>query len=361
MTLKKVITYIVTIILSIAVGFAGMYAILYFYPQSIVNFVSKSEVTVTDKGISAGVESIYDAVVVVESYANDTLIGSGTGFVYSKDGNDAYIMTNHHVIESSKEIKIIYSDDTYTTAELIGSDEYADIAVLKVDAKSILAIANLGKSENVKVGDTVFTIGAPMGKEYKGTVTRGILSGKDRLVSVKVNSGLSADWIMNVMQTDAAINPGNSGGPICNVSGEVIGITSMKVIVSSVEGIGFAIPIEDAKSIADMLLTGSVERPYIGIEMVGVDETYKLMRYGINLNKNITSGVVVTGVIKGDPAEKAGLQAEDVITKIGDYDVSNVAELRYYLFKYNIGDKIEIKYNRGGKENTVKVELGKSS
>lgn len=358
--MKKIITYIVTIILSISVGFAGMYALLYFYPQSIVNFVSKNEVTVTDKGISAGVEAVYDAVVVVETYNQGSLTGTGTGFVYNKDGKDAYIMTNHHVIEEGKEIKVIYSNDTSTTATLIASDEYADIAVLKVDASSILAIANLGSSESIKVGDTVFTIGAPMGTKYKGTVTRGILSGKDRLVSVSVSSSTSNDWIMKVMQTDAAINPGNSGGPICNVSGEVIGITSMKIVESSIEGIGFAIPIEDAKSIADMLLTGDIERPYIGLNMANSTETLGLMRYGIQIDKNLT-GVVILNTIADSPAEKSGLEKGDIITKVGDIKVTSVAELRYYLYKYKVGEKVEITFNRNGKEKTVKVELGKSS
>lgn len=158
-------------------------------------------------------------------------------------------MTNHHVIESGETIKITYNDDSETTAKIVGSDEYADIAVLKVDKDTIKSVASLGKSENVKVGDTVFTMGSPMGINFKGTVTRGILSGKDRLVSVSIN-GSSADWIMNVMQTDAAINPGNSGGPLCNVNGEVIGINSMKIVESTIEGIGFAIPIEDAVTYA---------------------------------------------------------------------------------------------------------------
>lgn len=358
--IKRAVIYITTVILSIFVGFVGMYALLYFYPQSIVTLVSKNEVTLTDKGISDGVGNIYDAVVVVETYTNDTLTGTGTGFVYDKDDDNGYIMTNHHVIESGNAIKIIYSNDTVANATLVDSDEYADIAVLKVDKNSILSIATLGSYENSKVGDTVFTIGAPMGKDYKGTVTRGIVSGRDRLVSVSTNNGIS-DWIMKVMQTDAAINPGNSGGPLCNINGEVIGITSMKIVQSSVEGIGFAIPIEDAKEIAKSLLSGGVERPYIGIEMTGVSDTYSLMRSGISLDSSVKSGVVIVSVVDDSPARKSGLEKGDIIVKVGDYDVSNVAEFRYHLYKYKVGDTIDIKVIRSNDTKTMKVKLGKSS
>lgn len=358
--MKKNIVYIITIIVSIFVGCVGMYAMFYFFPQSIVNFVSKNEVTVTDKGISEGVSNIYDAVVVVEAYSDEKLIGTGTGFVYEVNGKFGYIMTNHHVIENAHDIKITYSDSSSVQAELIDSDEYADIAVLKVNKSSIKSIANLNLENDLKVGDTVFTIGSPMGKEYSGTVTRGILSRKDRLVSVSVN-GVSGNWIMKVMQTDAAINPGNSGGPLCNVNGDVIGITSMKIVQSSVEGIGFAIPIEDAKDIASSLVNGGVDRPYLGIEMASVNETYGLYRSGITLDESITSGVAIINVIDKSPAKDSKFERGDVIVKVGDYDVKNVAEFRYYLYKYNVGETIKINIIRGKEHKTLKVKLAKQS
>lgn len=358
--MKRTVTYIVTIIFSIFIGFVGMYALIYYYPQTIVKLVNKSEVKVTDLGISEGVNNVYNAVVVVETYNNDALVGTGTGFVYEQDNNKAYIMTNHHVIEGGNLVKITYSDGTETDATIVNSDEYADIAVLKVDKGSILAIANLGSYDDVKIGDTVFTIGAPMGKEYMGTVTRGILSGKDRLISVSMNN-VGNDWIMKVMQTDAAINPGNSGGPLCNVSGEVIGITSMKIVQSSVEGIGFAIPIGDAIEIANTLLTGKIERPFVGIEMTEVSEKYNLARAEITLDSSIKSGVVIINAIDGSPAKEGGLQKGDVIVKVGNYDVSNVAEFRYYLYKYKVGDSIDIKVIRDKSEKVIKIKLGKSS
>ena len=357
--MKKIITYIVTIILSIFIGAGLMYMLIYFYPNTIIKTVSKIEknVTVTEEGLSSGIENIYDAVVVVENYRNNKLAGIGSGFIYSKNG---YIMTNQHVIESSDDIKVVLMSGETIDAEIIGGDEYADIAVIKIDKKYVTKVAKLGSNDETKVGDTVFTIGSPVGSEYSGTVTRGILSGKNRMVEVSVKSSTS-DWIMNVMQTDAAINPGNSGGPLCNVNGDVIGINSMKLVENQIEGIGFAIPIEDATLYADNIVSGKeIKRAYLGISMGDISSKYNLLRRGITLDNSITSGVVVYEAIKNGPCYDAGIQSGDVIIKIGDYNVKNVAQLRYYLFKYNPNDKIKIDVIRGTETKTFEVILGTS-
>ena len=357
--MKKIITYIVTIILSIFIGAGLMYMLIYFYPNTIIKTVNKIEknVTVTEEGLSSGIENIYDAVVVVENYRNNKLAGIGSGFIYSKNG---YIMTNQHVIESSDDIKVVLMSGETIDAEIIGGDEYADIAVIKIDKKYVTKVAKLGSNDETKVGDTVFTIGSPVGSEYSGTVTRGILSGKNRMVEVSVKSSTS-DWIMNVMQTDAAINPGNSGGPLCNVNGDVIGINSMKLVENQIEGIGFAIPIEDATLYADNIVSGKeIKRAYLGISMGDISSKYNLLRRGITLDNSITSGVVVYEAIKKGPCYDAGIQSGDVIIKIGDYNVKNVAQLRYYLFKYNPNDKIKIDIIRGTETKTFEVVLGTS-
>lgn len=357
--MKKIITYIVTIILSIFIGAGLMYMLIYFYPNTIIKTVNKIEknVTVTEEGLSSGIENIYDAVVVVENYRNNKLAGIGSGFIYSKNG---YIMTNQHVIESSDDIKVVLMSGETIDAEIIGGDEYADIAVIKIDKKYVTKVAKLGSNDETKVGDTVFTIGSPVGSEYSGTVTRGILSGKNRMVEVSVKSSTS-DWIMNVMQTDAAINPGNSGGPLCNVNGDVIGINSMKLVENQIEGIGFAIPIEDATLYADNIVSGKeIKRAYLGISMGDISSKYNLLRRGITLDNSITSGVVVYEAIKNGPCYDAGIQSGDVIIKIGDYNVKNVAQLRYYLFKYNPNDKIKIDIIRGTETKTFEVVLGTS-
>ena len=206
----------------------------------------------------------------------------------------------------------------------------------------------------------MFTIGSPISIDYAGTVTRGILSGKDRMVAVSVGNSSSSDWIMNVMQTDAAINPGNSGGPLCNVNGEVIGVNSMKIVKSEIEGIGFAIPIEDAAEYAKLIISGEkIQRAYLGISMIDLTVSNQYLRQqGITIDQSITTGVVVVSTEDNGPSAKAGLEKGDVIVKIGEYDVTSVAELRYYLYKYKPSDTIEIKAIRGKTNKTFKVTLG---
>ena len=187
----------------------------------------------------------------------------------------------------------------------------------------------MGDSSKTEVGDTVFTVGSPEGADYAGTVTKGILSGKDRLVAVALTNSTTSDYYMNVLQTDAAINPGNSGGPICNTNGEVIGITNMKLVDASVEGMGFAIPIEDALDYASTLeKDGKITRPYIGISMLDISNSYYLWQAGINLPENVESGVAVYSVENNSPADKAGLEKGDIIIKIGDNDTTSLAEFR---------------------------------
>ena len=356
--MKKILGYVITAVVTLVVSVGAMFMLVKFYPNEIVKTITEKNVNVTDTGISESVNKVKDSVVVIETYTKGSLVGTGTGFVYDKDDKNGYIMTNHHVIESGDTIKITYSNDSETTATVVGSDEFADIAVLKVDKDTVLSTATIGKSSDINVGDTVFTIGSPMGIEYKGTVTKGILSGKDRLVSVSVGNSNSADWIMNVMQTDAAINPGNSGGPLCNANGEVIGINSMKIVQTTIEGIGFAIPIEDAVMYAESLReNGKINRPYIGVSMINASNTMQLLYSGIRLNKDITEGVVVVAVEKSSPASKAGIKSEDVIVKVGNDKVASVAEFRYRLYSYEVGDTVELTVNRDGQEKTFKVKL----
>lgn len=359
--MKKILVFVVTIILSIFVGMGGMYLLMHYFPNNFGDSSTKvvKNINVTDDGISSGVDAIYDSVVLIENYKNNTLAGIGSGFVYSKEG---YIITNHHVIENATEVKVLLTNGQTISASIIGSDEYADIGVIKIDSKNVIGVAKIGSSEKSKVGDTVFTIGSPVGTEYLGTVTRGILSGKDRMVEVSIKNSTSNDWIMNVMQTDAAINPGNSGGPLCNVSGEVIGVNSMKIVKNEIEGIGFSIPIEIATDYANRIIKGEkIDRAYLGVSMTDISTSpYYLLREGIKIDSSITSGVVVVSVEKDSPSDKAGLKKGDIITKIGDYKVNNVAELRYYLFKYKPNDKIQIVINREKSEKTLKITLGVS-
>ncbi len=314
-------------------------------------------VIVNDGSLSASVEKVYDAVMMIQNYQKNSVASTGSGFVYKTDNNYGYVMTNHHVISGAEKVVLIRSDDKEIEGEVLGSDEYLDLAVIRIKKSDVIDTAKIGTSENSKLGDTVFTIGSPLGYEYRGTVTDGILSGKDRLVTVSL-SGSSNDWVMKVLQTNAAVNPGNSGGPLVNATGEVIGVISLKLVQTEVENMGFAIPIEYAMSHIESLESGkAITRPMLGISMLNVSDTYSLYRSGIMLKDNITSGVVVVEISKDSGASKSDLQKGDVITKINNEKVDNMAYLRYELYKYNVGDEITITYLRDSKEKTTKIKL----
>lgn len=341
------ITSLITIFICMILMF--IYCNFFFEKGKNTTKVEK-DVTVTDEGIADAVDKIYDAVVVVENYVKGSLYSTGTGFVYKKENDKAYILTNYHVIDSSSEVYVIFTDNTKIKVNIVGGDAYSDIAVLEVDASKIKEVATIGSSEELRVGDTTFAVGAPLdATTYSWTVTRGILSGKNRLVEI---SSASSSSVMEVLQTDTAINSGNSGGPLCNSNGEVIGITNMKIASSSVEGMGFAIPIEVAISYADKYIDGEdITRPYLGISMYDVTNRYD----------STSKGIYIESVESGSPADKAGLQKGDVIIEINNVKVESSAYLKYELYKHSPGDEITIKYNRDGKEYTTKVKLGSNT
>lgn len=320
-----------------------------FYLKNIVVETTKivKDVTVNDNGIADAVEKVYDSVVVVETYVNNQKYSSGTGFVFKTDDDYGYIITNHHVISSGNSVKVMFTNDEQVNAEIVGSDEYADIAILAVEKKYVIGVAEMGTSEDMRLGDTTFAVGAPIDSDvYSWSVTRGILSGKDRVVEVTDSSSRSTT-IMKVLQTDTPINAGNSGGPLCNSNGQVIGVTNMKLSSSQIEGIGFAIPIEEALRYADKIMKGEkIERPYLGVSV-----------YDANSFFNSETGVYIQYVENGSLAEKAGLKKGDKILKINDAGIGSSAYFRYELYKYDIGDKITIKIERNKKEMDIEIIL----
>ncbi len=356
---------IIVAAIGILIGAVGLYygtTELGWLSQTIIN-KSEKEVTVNEQGIADAVDKLYDAVVVVGGYQEGKLASSGTGFVYKVEGDTAYILTNSHVISGATEVKVQFTNRNNYDVKLVGNDEYSDIAVLSIEKDKIISIAELGKSEKTRLGDTLFTIGAPLNTEYSWTVTRGILSGKDRLVEIPGTTANAGNWVMSVLQTDAAINSGNSGGPIANSNGEVIGITNMKLISDGVEGMGFAIPIEDAINFGDQLINSkTITRPVLGVGTLNVTDTNALQyQYGISVDVSITSGAVVGYVQSGSPAADAGLEKGDVITKFGDYDITSSAKLKYYLYKYKVGDKVKLTYIRGKKSESVNINLSQKA
>ena len=360
-----IIVAVVILFIAVAVDIVLNYVPLKDIFSQNINYTTSKEVTVTDEGIADAVEKIYDAVVVVKTYKSQQLYATGTGFVYKTEDDTAYILTNNHVIDNADDVYVKFTDETVVKAEVVGSDIYSDIAVLSVDEEYIIAVAEIGSSEDARLGDTVFAIGAPIDSAYSWSVTRGIVSGKDRMVEVEFTSGnTTTPMIVNTIQTDAAINSGNSGGPLANSNGEVIGITSIKLASSSmsnssIEGMGFAIPIETALQFAEQLISGEeVERPYLGISMIDVTNAYMSREYYEIIRKaNVTSGVIVAGFTDNSPAEQAGLEVGDIIIKVDGNDVPSNAYLRYYLYKHTVGDEMTLTIIRDGKEKDIKVML----
>lgn len=356
------IVIILIVVLSLLSGCLGAYLMLTSLPTTTTNNgITTSTAKLNEpNSISTAVEKIYDSVVVVEVYKDKKLVSTGTGFVYKKENGKAYLMTNNHVISGGKEIKVLFTDETEVEATIVGNDTYSDIAVLSIKDNDKIVASTMGSSTKSNVGDTVFTVGSPEGSDYAGTVTKGILSAKDRLVEVALSNSETSDYYMQVLQTDAAINPGNSGGPICNINGEVIGITNMKLVDDTVEGMGFAIPIEDALKVVEILeRDGKITRPYIGISMLDLSNSFYLWQAGIYIPDNVKEGVAVYKVESNSPANVAGLQKGDIITKIAGKATKTLAEFRYELYKHSPNEEVEVTYYRNGKEQTTKVTLGK--
>lgn len=321
-----------------------MFGLFYqFYLKNLVIETTKTikDVTVTDTGIADAVEKVYNSVVTVKNYSRGKLYSTGSGFVFKTDSKYGYILTNYHVINGGSNVSVIFTNNKEEEVNVVGYDEYSDIAVLAVDKDKVISVATTGSNEDMRIGDTTFAVGTPVDSSiYSWSVTRGILSGKNRMVQVD-------NYVMSVLQTDTAINSGNSGGPLCNSNGEVIGITNMKLASSQIEGMGFAIPIEDALKNAETIISGQkISRPYIGVSI------YDATNYFSG-----ETGLYVEYVEKDGPADKAGLKKGDKIIKVGDVEVNNSSYFRYQLYKYNIGDKVKITVSRNGSEKTLTVTL----
>lgn len=350
---------IVSILLSFVCGMIGAYLICQTVSvEQVVKNITTSELV--ENSISSSVDKVYGSTVVVIASSKGKTISTGTGFIYKKKDGKAYIMTNNHVIDGADSVAVEFNDKNDTIeASIVGGDTYADIAVLTIKDDNYTAV-EIGDVDSLKLGDTIFTVGSPMGANYKGTVTKGILSGKERMVEVNL-TGSTSDYYMKVLQIDAAVNPGNSGGPLCDVSGNVIGIISLKIVKDEVEGMGFAIPIEDALKYASLIEDGGeIARPYLGISMLDLSEEYLLWQNRITLPDGVSEGVAVVEVENGTPASKAGLKKGDIITKINDEDTGTLAEFRYELYKHDVGEKIKVTFYRNGKEQSAEVTLGKN-
>ena len=375
---KRVARSAVALVLAAAMGFAGGFVgakfggsgkvvIQQVAPSSTADSASGSDSSITaasSSGSSLTTEQVADLVspsvvvitteqVVYSQWSwygqNQVESGAGSGVIISSDG---YILTCAHVVDGASTITVTIGDKDYT-ATLVGEDTTSDIAVIKIDADG-LTPATVGNSDSLKVGQSVMAVGNPLG-ELGGTVTGGMISALNRSVTIQGSSSVNT---MSLIQMDASVSPGNSGGGLFNMNGELVGIVNAKSSSSDAEGLGFAIPINDAIKVAQELLENGyvTGRPYLGITYLAVTDAQTASQLGVN-----AYGVYVVEVVKGGPAEKAGLQAGDRIVSVDGTEIASKDDLGTMMQKHAAGDTLSITIARDGQMQTVNVTLGEKT
>ena len=375
---KRVARSAVALVLAAAMGFAGGFVgakfggsgkvvIQQVAPSSTADSASGSDSSITaasSTGTGLNTEQVADLVspsvvvitteqVVYSQWSwygqNQVESGAGSGVIISSDG---YILTCAHVVDGASTITVTIGDKDYT-ATLVGEDTTSDIAVIKIDADG-LTPATVGNSDSLKVGQSVMAVGNPLG-ELGGTVTGGMISALNRSVTIQGSSSVNT---MSLIQMDASVSPGNSGGGLFNMNGELVGIVNAKSSSSDAEGLGFAIPINDAIKVAQELLENGyvTGRPYLGITYLAVTDAQTASQLGVN-----AYGVYVVEVVKGGPAEKAGLQAGDRIVSVDGTEIASKDDLGTLMQKHAAGDTLSITIAREGQMQTVNVTLGEKT
>lgn len=381
--LKKLGNIALIFVVGFLGGILGTFLTLQTSHSSTSNTESKQVHSTTVKtayknttSTSEAVDKVKNAVVSVITYSDssnqglfekeensDSQISSeGSGVIYKKEGKYAYLVTNTHVINGAKKVDILLADGNKVPGEVVGSDVYSDIAVVRISADKAKAVAEFGDSNQLTVGETAIAIGSPLGTDYANSVTQGIISSQGRNVNLKADNGQNIST--RALQTDAAINPGNSGGPLINIQGQVIGITSSKISnngQTSVEGMGFAIPANDVVNIIKQLEEkGKVVRPALGIQMMDLSNLSTSDLSQLKLPEKISGGVLVRSTLENMPASDK-LQRYDVITKIDDTDIESTADLQSALYSHQINDTIKVTFYRDGKQQTTSIKLTKST
>lgn len=350
--------YFSLILFCFLASFLGAWA---FMQSGLINssqtIIDNRETVVSQESevISEVAARVSPSVVSVITNRGGITTGAGTGFILSADG---YVITNKHVVEGVDRVSLVMSDNTsYRDVKVLGRDPLNDIAFLKIDGARDLKPVELGDSSQLKVGDKVIAIGNALG-QYQTTVTTGIISGLSRPVTAADQSSQTVEQLENLLQTDAAINPGNSGGPLLTLDGRVIGINT--AIAADAEGIGFAIPINDAKGLIKTVLdSGQVARAYLGVRYLTITPS---VQQQYELDRQQGAYLVAEGspaILGGSPAAKAGLKAGDIITAVGEQSIDAQHPLSSVISGYGVGDKVTISYLRDGKPQTTEVTLEK--
>lgn len=318
--------------------------------------IVREVVTTFTTDITQIVADVSNKVVGISSLAGGRTIGTGSGFIYEVNGQDALIVTNNHVVASAAEVSVRFANGEEKKAEILGTDLYSDLAILKTVVDFDISPLKIGDSAEVKIGEVAIAIGNPLGFEFQGSTTQGIISGKDRVLGVDLDGDGIQDWDMTLLQTDAAINPGNSGGPLINAAGEVIGINSLKIIQSQVEGFGFAIPVNEMVPIVDQLKQyGKVQRPTIGISARAINEMNYFERSYYGVATDAENGLYIIQVIEGSPAYQAGMRTGDILILFDGIKIDSFKEFRKQLYSKKINQKVEIEYSR--KDKVVKTTI----
>lgn len=362
-----------TVLTGVIAGLVGGGVILYAQEgleksttQTVRTTATKTSSISKNATATTAYNKVSDAVVSVLNFSksgqNYEESSEGSGVIYKKSDQSAFIVTNNHVIDGAAKIQVMLHNGKKVTATLVGKDAMTDLAVLKIASDNVTTTAEFGDSSKIAVGENVLAIGSPLGSEYASSVTQGIISAKKRLVEATSENGQNYGG-STVIQTDAAINPGNSGGPLINFAGQVIGINSMKLSTSSsgtsVEGMGFAIPSDQVVDVVNKLVKdGKITRPAIGIGLVNLSEvTADDQKSTLKIPDSVTGGVVVMSLTKKGPADNAGLKKYDVIVGIDGKKVTTQADLREVLYKHKLGDTITLTYYHHSNKKTVKVKL----
>jgi serine protease Do len=334
-------------------------------PEVVPVVVSMTGYEKSQDPVVRAAENVLPTVVSIinsrtEAYKGTSeMVGLGSGVIFQKNGSKARIVTNHHVVNHAEQLEVVLSNGERKQAAIVGKDAITDLAVLEVDAAGIKQVAEFGDSDLLKPGEPAIAIGNPLGLGFSQSITMGIISSAHRKIPVSFNNDGILDWEFDAIQTDAAINQGNSGGALVDLNGKVIGINSMKISDTGVEGLGFAIPINQVKVTIDSLVEhGIVKRPFMGVTTIGYDPRMKGVSV-LKIPETVQAGLIVLDAV--GPASSAGLATNDVIIELDGHSVGSTLDLRKYLYtEKKIGDKLKVTYYRSDKKMTVTLTLAES-